>query len=150
MSTQDLVSRLESTIRLSFPVLVCDTFETSRAEDVFKDAAEKANKQFHMMPFKVNINPKEIENIGKSGNKDNKQVVIIDSLFHERAKIDPTALPGLKASLEVMQEQGITYVIIGSGTLKEEFVYNVNLPPISYQSSIADAKSALNTRDSNR
>jgi ATP-dependent 26S proteasome regulatory subunit len=131
MSTQDLVSRLESTIRLSFPVLVCDTFETSRAEDVFKDAAEKANKQFHMMPFKVNVNPKEIENIGKSGNKDNKQVVIIDSLFHERAKIDPTVLPGLKASLEVMQEQGITYVIIGSGTLKEEFVYNVNLPPIS-------------------
>lgn len=127
-----LIEQLEIPIRMSFPVIACDSFEVGRAEEVFSKAAEAANKTSEKVPFQFIPNPNEIKRI--ADRKDEKQVVIIDSYFHERIKVNPEVMPALKASLQTLQtlqELGVTYVIIGSGDIKEEYVYHVSLPPMS-------------------
>lgn len=125
-------------IKLSFPVIHISTFESGRAEIIIKEAAKAAGKAFVKMPLKVTPNPNEFKRMvseAKLGLKESKAefkgLVIFDAFFFDRQRINPENLPALKSSLGELESEGANYIIASKDNLAEEFVYSMELEPMS-------------------
>lgn len=144
---QNTTEKLAIAIRLSFPVISISTFETARAAQVVKAVADsivsssgasKGNasksKPFIEAPFKFLPNIDGINRLLEEAAKKNpvdNGLVVFDAYYFDRAKSNPEALPALKSAVTHMEQKGVNYVICGKDTLNDEFVYHVQLPPMS-------------------
>ena len=136
------LERLEIPLRLTFPVISCQTFEVGRAESVFQKVASKIGQQgkpFESVNFQFLPMPKNIESAAKKHG--DMGVVIFDQYFFDRMKVNPETLPALKASLKQLENLGVNYVICGKESLKEEFVYHITLPPMQQDDIVELIKS---------
>ncbi|MGU5541978.1 AAA family ATPase [Aeromonas hydrophila] len=126
------LEKLEIPIKLSFPVINVNTFELGRAESVFSDIAKKVGKHFVVMPFKKLPDPPSLKAYAEEAKKDKqKGVVVFDTYFFDRQRSNPETMPALKASLTLLENEGINYIIAGKDLLSEEFVYHLDLPAMS-------------------
>lgn len=126
------LEKLEIPIKLSFPVINVNTFELGRAESVFSDIAKKVGKHFVVMPFKKLPDPPSLKAYAEEAKKDQqKGVVVFDTYFFDRQRANPETMPALKASLTLLENEGINYIIAGKDLLSEEFVYHLDLPAMS-------------------
>ncbi|MGL6005876.1 AAA family ATPase [Aeromonas sobria] len=124
--------KLEIPIKLSFPVINVNTFELGRAESVFAEIAKKVGKRFVVMPFKKLPDPVSLKAFAEEAKKDQqKGVVVFDTYFFDRQRANPETMPALKASLTLLENEGINYIIAGKDLLSEEFVYHLDLPAMS-------------------
>ncbi|MND15734.1 ATP-dependent zinc metalloprotease FtsH [compost metagenome] len=124
--------KLEIPIKLSFPVINVNTFELGRAESVFAEIAKKVGKLFVVMPFKKLPDPVSLKAFAEEAKKDQKKgVVVFDTYFFDRQRANPETMPALKASLTLLENEGINYIIAGKDLLSEEFVYHLDLPAMS-------------------
>ncbi|MBW6123082.1 AAA family ATPase [Pseudomonas aeruginosa] len=125
---------LDIPIRLSFPVISINTFELSRAESAVRDSAKRLKKGFKLMEFKALPSPNFFTELaGKASGDDLNGVVVLDRFFFDRAKVNPEAIPALKASIEELERHGINYIIAGRDYVNEEFVYHLDLPPMEQE-----------------
>ncbi|HCG2921391.1 TPA: AAA family ATPase [Klebsiella pneumoniae] len=130
-NTQQL-EKLEIPIKLSFPVINVNTFELGRAESVFAEIAKKVGKYFVVMPFKKLPDPVSLKAFAEEAKKDQKKgVVVFDTYFFDRQRANPETMPALKASLTLLENEGVNYIIAGKDLLSEEFVYHLDLPAMS-------------------
>ncbi|WP_343177094.1 ATP-binding protein [Pseudomonas sp. 4810-S13] len=123
-----LNDRINTPLKLAFPVVAIETFELARAAQVISAAATDLKKHFLAMPFKQVPDPGFIAKVAGEAPKDSRGAVIFDQYFFDRQRLNAETLPSLKASLAALEQHGITYVIAGRDSLAEEFVYHIDLP----------------------
>lgn len=124
---------LEIAVRLSFPVININTFEMSRAESVVEKVADAIGKGFVKMPFKKLPTPDTLHSfVSATTRKDTSNgIVVFDPFFFDRQKANPDTVPALKSSLPMLESEGINYVVASKDPFNEEFVYHIELPPMS-------------------
>lgn len=131
---QQLAEKLHTAIRLSFPVINVLTFETARAAMAMEKIADQTGKAFIEAQFKELPTRAYLQRLldeGKKKKSDNKGLVVFDQFFFDRSRINPETLPALKSSLDFMENQGINYVVTGRDSIPDEFVYHVQLAPMT-------------------
>lgn len=141
MSTEEIKNKLDIALRLAFPVINLVTFETARAAMVVQENAKELKKRFIEVPFMFLPNRDKITSTVSSAQQQDKGpaaaemnkngCVFFDQYFFDRMRVNPETLPALKSSLEWMQAQGHNYVVCGRDSMPDEFVYHVDLPPMS-------------------
>lgn len=141
--------RLVMAVRISYPVIKLDTYECLRAEMAVEEAARRTDKLFVKARFKFLPTVEEVRKLHASAVEANnaeknraerikepKGLVIFDQYFFDRMRVMPDAMPALKSSLELLENDGINYVIAGRDALSEEFVYHVELRPMTQSETI--------------
>lgn len=134
-SNSSKLDKLEIPIKLSFPVINVNTFELGRAEIVLEEVARKQGKSFIKMPFKKLPTPDTfktfVDEVKKNKDSESKGIVVFDAFFFDRQKANPETVPALKSSIFYLENEGINYIVVGKETFNDEYVYHVDLPPMS-------------------
>ncbi|WP_449103044.1 hypothetical protein [Pseudomonas extremaustralis] len=94
-----LNDRINTPLKLAFPVVAIETFELARAAQVISAAATDLKKHFLAMPFKQVPEPGFIAKVAGDAPKDSRGAVIFDQYFFDRQRLNAETLPSLKASL---------------------------------------------------
>lgn len=143
--------RLEIPIKLSFPVINVNTYEIGRAEIFLEQVARKVGKSFEKMPFKKLPDLSTLKAFVEEAKKNNggRGVVVFDSYFFERQKVNPETIPALKSSLFYLESEGINYVVLGKESFNEEFVYQVELPTMTIDEIVELVQSCESNVSSN-
>ena len=137
--------KLINAIKLSFPLILFQTAEHSRVESIAQKAALETEEVFIKVPFKASPSEDVIkilikeelkkikENPKTSKLADNpKGYVLFDKYFFDREKGYPQkSIAGLKSVMDFLEANGITYIISGKENLNEEFVYRIDLDPLT-------------------
>ncbi|HJE70254.1 ATP-binding protein [Pseudomonas oryzihabitans] len=137
----DVLERITAAFRCAFPVVALKTFEVARARAAVKKVAADLGRHYHEMPFKLVPDPNQIKQIAE-GPEAKRGVVIFDPYFQDRQRSSSENLPALKGSLGALEKYGVSYVIAGREGLSEEFVYHIDLPPMTRSEVIAVIKTA--------
>jgi len=139
--------KLTNAIKLSFPFIQFQTMEHSRIENVSQKSAMETGKLFINMPYKASPNKEAIEyvikeTIKQAQNSSDRQIksiannlkgfVIHDKYFFDREKGYPVkSVAAIKGILNYLEANGINYIVSGKDKVNEEFVYNIDLDPLS-------------------